>query len=204
LTQCTLGEVWLHLGQYEQAANHIYESLKLARTLQDQRQQGLSLLALSQMMIAQYEFAQALSILQESMSNFAQIGQRDFAGWASAGLGYAWRGLGNLAQARHAMITALKIGLKLQAFFPVLLALPVAALLAVDEDAPVLAIELYALAAQSPFIAQSRWYRDVAGSHIDALAATLPAKTVTTARKRGHERDWWVTAQSLSTGMVTE
>jgi hypothetical protein len=48
---------------------------------------------------------------------------------------------------------------------------------------------LYTLAARNPFVASSRWFEDVAGNQITALAATLPAAVATAARERGLARD---------------
>ena len=71
--------------------------------------------------------------------------------------------------------------------FPVAFALPATALLSIEQgDA---AIELYTLASRHPCVANSRWFEDVAGRHIDALAATLPPHMVTAARERGRARD---------------
>jgi hypothetical protein len=48
---------------------------------------------------------------------------------------------------------------------------------------------LYALASRYPFVANSRWFEDVAGHHLTAAAATLPSEAVTAARQRGRARD---------------
>ena len=50
-------------------------------------------------------------------------------------------------------------------------------------------MELYALASRYPFVANSRWFEDVAGKHIAAVAATLPPEVVAAAQKRGRARD---------------
>jgi hypothetical protein len=58
-------------------------------------------------------------------------------------------------------------------------------------------VELYALATRYPFVANSRWFEDVAGRHITAVAATLPPEVVAAAQARGRARDLWETAQEL-------
>jgi hypothetical protein len=50
-------------------------------------------------------------------------------------------------------------------------------------------VELYALASRYPFVANSRWFEDVAGVDIAAAAASLSTAVVTAARERGQARD---------------
>ena len=59
------------------------------------------------------------------------------------------------------------------------------------------AVELYALASRYAHVANSRWYEDVAGKHIAAIAATLPPDVVAAAQERGKTRDLWETAAEL-------
>jgi hypothetical protein len=72
---------------------------------------------------------------------------------------------------------------------PALFGLVVAAWLLAGEGEKERPVELYALAAQNPFVANSRWFEDVAGSHIRAVAATLPTAVVTATRERGQARN---------------
>ena len=44
------------------------------------------------------------------------------------------------------------------------------------------AVALYALASRYPYVANSRWFEDVFGRHIDSLASTLPPDTAEAAR----------------------
>jgi hypothetical protein len=59
------------------------------------------------------------------------------------------------------------------------------------------AVELYALAESQPFVANSQLFEDIAGKHVAATAATLPADVVEAAQTRGRARDWWETAEEL-------
>ena len=58
-------------------------------------------------------------------------------------------------------------------------------------------MELYTLALRYPYIANSRWFDDVAGRHIAAAAETLPPMVVAAAQERGRARDLWETAAEL-------
>jgi hypothetical protein len=50
-------------------------------------------------------------------------------------------------------------------------------------------VELYALAARYPIVANSQWYEDVAGRHVAAVSAALPPDMVAAAQERGRARD---------------
>jgi hypothetical protein len=92
---------------------------------------------------------------------------------------------------------ALRIAAELHAHNTVLHSLPAAALLRVDGGKVEQAVELYALSWRHPYVAQSRWFDDVAGKHIEAIAATLPPDVVVAARERGRARDLRATAEEL-------
>lgn len=57
--------------------------------------------------------------------------------------------------------------------------------------------ELYALASTHPHIAASRWWEDVAGGHVAAAAAALPAEVVAAAQERGRGRTLQATLVEL-------
>jgi hypothetical protein len=46
-------------------------------------------------------------------------------------------------------------------------------------------------------VANSRWYEDVFGKLIEAVAASLPPDVVAAAQARGRARDLWETAEEL-------
>jgi hypothetical protein len=83
------------------------------------------------------------------------------------------------------------------AFFPLIYGLPAAALLLADRGEVERAVEAYALASRYPFVANSRWFEDVAGQHITAVAATLPPDIVAVAQERGRTRDLQATVAEL-------
>ena len=76
-------------------------------------------------------------------------------------------------------------------------ALPAIALLLADQGKKERAVELYALASRHPFVANSRWFEDVAGNRIGAVAATLPPEVAAAAQERGRARDLEATAKAL-------
>jgi hypothetical protein len=58
-------------------------------------------------------------------------------------------------------------------------------------------VELYALASRYKYVANSRWWEDIVGKHVSAIAATLPPEVVAAAQERGRARDLWATAEEL-------
>jgi hypothetical protein len=95
------------------------------------------------------------------------------------------------------LVEALSAAQETETTFPLSLALPLAALLLADQGQQERAVELYALASQNPYVANSRWFEDIAGRHIVAVAATLPPEVVAAAEARGRGRDLWGTAEAL-------
>ncbi len=59
------------------------------------------------------------------------------------------------------------------------------------------AVALYTVASQNGHVANSRWYQDVVGQHIAAVADRQPANVVSTAQKRGRTQDWRSTIQTV-------
>jgi hypothetical protein len=70
-------------------------------------------------------------------------------------------------------------------------------LLLADQGEKERAVELYALAARYPRVANSHWFDDIVGQHIAAVAATLPPDMVEAARARGQTRDLEATVAEL-------
>ena len=75
--------------------------------------------------------------------------------------------------------------------------MPAIALLLANTGAQERAAELHALASRYPYVANSRWFEDVFGRHIGAVAATLPPEVAETARERGRARDLDATLKEL-------
>ena len=59
------------------------------------------------------------------------------------------------------------------------------------------AVELYALAARYPYVANSQWFEDVMGKHIAAVAASLASEAGAAAQERGRARDLEATVAEL-------
>jgi tetratricopeptide (TPR) repeat protein len=185
------------LGRYKEAREQGQRHLFLAQEAGVRRHIGLSFLLFGMVALAEEAYADAQRFLRQSITVYREIGQRDQMGEALASLGCAARGLGQLSQAQQHLYEALRTGAEIQAFGPLILALPAVALLLVDRGETERAVELYALASRHPFVANSPWFEDVAGRHIAAVAATLPPEVVAAAQERGRARDLDATMAEL-------
>jgi hypothetical protein len=110
--------------------------------------------------------------------------------------------MGEPAQAQEYLCQALQRATDTRNATSLIEALPAAALVLADagesaRGAAERAVELYALASRYPYIANSRWFEDVVGVHIAAVAETLAPDIVAAAQERGRARDLWATADEL-------
>jgi tetratricopeptide (TPR) repeat protein len=192
----SLGGPKVHLGRYEQARAQAQMGLTLSREIGFRRGIGYSCWLLGCVALAVEAYAEAQQSLQESVAVYQEIGQREQLGSALAALGYAARGLGNMSEAQQHLYEALQTATEIQAFIPLMLALPAIALLLADRSEKERAVELYALASRYPYVANSRWFQDIAERHIAAVA-TLPPDVVATAQARGRARDLEATVAEL-------
>jgi tetratricopeptide (TPR) repeat protein len=189
-----LAEAKVHLGLYEEACADAQQGaagadipwwLGFARFME-----GLAV-------VAQGAYLEAMRLLQESAAAFEEWRQKENRGWALGPLGLATRGTGNMALARQCVVQALEIGVELGVFMPVMYGLPVAALLLADQGAVERALEVYACASRYGFVANSRWFEDVAGQPLRIMAASLPIDAVESAEEQGRSQDWDVMAAEL-------
>lgn len=131
------------------------------------------------------------------MAIFQPLGRLEELCYSFIYAGYAAYSDGHIGQARHYQSKALQMGLEIEGFSPLIQTLPLAAILLADQGEKEQAIELYTLASQYPFVANSCWFEDVIGRHITAAAATLSPQAVATAQEQGRGRDLWETAAEL-------
>jgi hypothetical protein len=96
---------------------------------------------------------------------------------------------------------------EIESFVGLAFTLPGIALLLADRGHEERAVELYALASRYPVVANSRWFADVVGRPIGAIAAALPPDVVVAAEERGRARDLDATVAELLVeldGVTTE
>jgi tetratricopeptide (TPR) repeat protein len=191
----TLGETLLHIGQYQQAKQQADHSLTLVTEKRPSRNQRLDCL-LGDLALVASSYVEAQAAFAESAHISREEGDNR-VGLALAGQGYAACRLGQWPQARQHLADALTSTLALKTYMPAVYALPGVALLLAATGAGTRAIEIWTLAKCHPFVANSRWFADVAGRELEAVAASLPPEVAEAARERGRTLDLWETAEAL-------
>jgi predicted ATPase/tetratricopeptide (TPR) repeat protein len=186
-----------NLGLYEAARLHSQAALAVFHEIDDSGGRALALLGLGAVELAAGDHTGAHRALTESAALFRDVGDQEQKGLAYAHLAYADKGLGRPDQARQHLRDALESGARLGAWMPSVQAIPGMALLLAEAGDPERAVELYALASQHPYVGNSRFWEDVAGRRIAAVAARLPAGVAEAARERGRARDLDATVREL-------
>jgi len=184
-----LGRVEMHLGEYGRARASAQKLLALARERGHRGPTTMALSRLCSVAMAEGEYEKAQQICEQFRSYLTE--PPDFL------LAQVAVGLGRSAQARHHIRRALCIMVEqgeLQSDPDVL---PAVALLLVDQGEVERAVELYALACRYPFVANARFWEDIAGKDIATAAKTLPPEVVAAAQARGRARDLQATVREL-------
>jgi predicted ATPase/DNA-binding SARP family transcriptional activator len=188
-----LAEARVHLGRYEEAL----QGASLTGRLKHRWSVGFSHFVEGLATLAEGAHDEALALFQGAIAAFDEVRQRENRGWALGPLGLAARGAGDTALARQCVVEALEIGVELGVFMPVMYGLPVAALLLADQGAVERAVEVHACASCYEFVNGSRWFEDMVGQQIRAVAASLPTEVLASARERGRAQNWNAMAAEL-------
>ncbi len=195
-----LGQCYLHLGDYGTARVNAQDALALAHGVDFARGVGMSLGLQGAVALAEGDYEEARTQCEASLAVWQQSWGHpsEFEGELAC-LGLAAWSLGNRDEAQGHLRDQLAWAQESQMLMPALFGLVATARLLADEGQIERAVELYAVAAQNPFVAHSRWFEDVAGSQITALAANMPEAAVTAARQRGQARSMEATVEELLT-----
>ncbi len=108
--------------------------------------------------------------------------------------------MGKRSEGLGQSVKALELVLKTRAFPQLLTVLPIVSVLLAQQDDACLkqrAVELYVLACCYPFVANSPFFKDIAGNYIATVSTTLPPDVAEAAQTRGRALDWWGTAEEL-------
>jgi predicted ATPase/DNA-binding SARP family transcriptional activator len=180
-----------HLGRYEEAYNNgqrvltIYDESGVWSDL-ERAQMDLSFMALGV-----ESYSEAESLAREASAVYRKKGNNARTAWSLSLLGFASKNLGKISESRHCALEAVQIAIDNRTILPLLLGLTLTALLLLEEDDVERALELYTLALEEPKVANSKWWHDAVGRHIDAAAATLSPEVAEAARTRGRSLDFW-------------
>ncbi|MBV7339896.1 helix-turn-helix domain-containing protein [Chloroflexi bacterium TSY] len=189
----------VNLGLYEEARQQSETDFIKFKALNLKWKTAFTLFNLGRIDLAEGDVRQALTRFQESVDILQKMNNRPLLPDVLFCLGYTFRSLGDRQQMVDTLIEALKMVLATgpPAPNPLRFELPFMALLLADQGGNERAVEFYAAAFQSPYIANSRWFEEIAGRHIAEVAATLPLAVVEAAQERGRRRDLWKTATEV-------
>jgi tetratricopeptide (TPR) repeat protein len=195
--QATMVWIWIEasLGRYEEARRRCQALLEESRQLGQPSYSSLALTLLGWIDLASSAYHEAWRHGQEALA--LRGTWWPFSLSPSPLLGYAARGMGRPDSAQPFASQALREALDAKSVPMLLEALPVAALALIDRGEVARGVETYALASRYPYVTNSRWFEDIAGQQIAAVAETLPPEAVATAQERGCARDLWATADEL-------
>jgi predicted ATPase/DNA-binding SARP family transcriptional activator len=187
----------INLGRYEEARRQALTDLASYRSSNHRWSMAFTLFNLGRIDLVEGATEQARKRLQESVEILQEMNARNLLPDALFCLAYALRILNRRRQAIQSMIQALKFAMESKPLNPMRFELPGMALLLADEGEAERAVEFYAAALQSPYIANSRWFEDIAGRRVAEIAAALPRSVVLAAQERGRARHLWTTANEL-------
>ena len=187
----------VNLGQYEEVLAEGEGHLALARKWGNRHDIASWLAMLGSTALATKAYADARKLLQEGIEIMRDVGLRDDLGVWLPSLAIAHLALGEQRQAEVCLREAVQLAVGAGDHSVRYLALLGVALLRVDQGEGERAVELHALGSCHPAWVNGRWFQDVLGARIAAVAETLPPDVVAAARERGRARDLGETIAEL-------
>lgn len=195
--QSLLATISLYLGRYEDALEHALTSLHLSKEVNDLARVSFGLWNLGDIMLARRAYSEAEEYLQESISIHREIAFQGRLNDVLTSLGFVAYGLDQIPLLHRCLTEALEMSVDDRIWFTAIKCIPLAALLALTQGQAEQAVELYALGLCVPHIANSPWYEEVAGRHVQTAAQVLPPLVVDLAQGRGRARDLWMTVEEV-------
>ena len=197
LQHTQLGEAHYHLGDYAIAEAQSRQALAVLEDRVYPFEQAFAHWQLGMTLLARDQAEEACQLFQICLHSYSDFRRQDGVGSAYAGLALAEFMLGAFDQAWQHNLTALKLLSKFPHFFWMFYALATAALLLTHRGREIQAIEVYSLISRYNFVANSKWFDDVFGHHLEAIANNLPADDVDSARIQANSMDVWEMVNKL-------
>ncbi len=187
----------IELGYYEEAQRLSEADLSRYRTMNHTWYVAFALMNLARIALVNADFSIAKAQLEESVHLLQERNDRPLLPDSLNFLAYTCLQLDQPQEASQHLMSAMKISLMNNPMSPLRFELPVMATLLAKKGENERAIELYATALKSPYIANSRWFEEVFGHVFTQIAQTLPVHIVEAAKQRGQDQDFWETATRL-------
>ena len=192
-----LAEIYVHTGDYQAAYDLARVAVNEAEAIGLRNHKGHALRSWGMAETVWAHSVEALRSLEESVRILQTIRHQRLLAYGQVFL--AWGYYRSVEKERVAGLLSAVLGWATEhpSSETLTACLPLAALLHADAGQPERAVELYALAWSYPRIANSRWFYDVAGKKLEALAGSLPPAVVAAAQERGRGLDLFGTARGL-------
>lgn len=196
-----LSEATSHLGRYAEAQNIAEKAVKVCRAINKSAELSYALWFLGLATLAEGASSEAEQLLAESIAIHEEVGWLSRECDVRVTYGFAMLKSGYVTQTQQCLRAVLPIALKYHLFRTSVEGVALAACYWAARQEPERAVELYATAQRHPYIANSRWFDDVAGRQIATAAKLLADAAVSAAQTRGRSRDLWATVAELCEGM---
>ena len=183
-------------GHYDQAEEWALQDMAEAQAAGRMQQYGFALLHAGLAAFGLGKLDLAHDYLIESHTVWESL-QQDHTVMPKIELGYVERAQGNHLAAWKYLQESFPSVLASRSFLPLLHALPILALLLLDQGEIERASELYALAGRYAYVRNSRRFRDLAGEELERGAARLGKERLAEIQARGRALDLWQTAERL-------
>lgn len=203
LADVTVTRARLELGQYDAVLTQGESSLALYRSRNDSWSIAFVLNCLGRVDLVNGDAERAVTRLEESANILYGMNERSLLPEVLFCLAIAHRDHGYRDQAVACLADGVRMILETGPLSPMRFELPAMALLLVDDGEVERAVELYAAAQQSNYIANSRWFKDVVGQRVEQAKPALPSRSATVAEEQGAKRDLWQTAKELLDELTT-
>jgi len=141
--------------------------------------------------------SEAEDLLQQSLDALKESHLVTFTVYYHFILGIVFLKLKQPDQAKEHIHSSLQKGMQISSAMVKLKTLGAAALYLAGLGNLERAVEIYALATQFPWIANSYWQKDVVDRPLSTMTASLHPEVLAAAQKRGRERDLDATIQDL-------
>jgi tetratricopeptide (TPR) repeat protein len=192
-----IGRSSRHQGGYGKARAWIEKALLLSCESESWHNSLECYMELGRLALAEAAYDKAGKWLHQGLPNYERFGQHWLLSELRSTFAYLACKQEHLTQAREYLRGAVQIAVESRQRNAALQSLLAMALLLLDGGETERAVELYALASRYPYVANSRWFEDVAGREITAAAEALPPDVVARAQERGRARDLWAAVEEL-------
>jgi transcriptional regulator with XRE-family HTH domain/tetratricopeptide (TPR) repeat protein len=190
---CVLANSLIHLDDYDHARHWALKEVENLQSLQDLEMAGYQQNCLGEIALVHNQITAARQHFKESLASMHSHNHRIFSGLPLANLGYLHLSQQEPSKAQPYLSQCIQTTMSIDSSRTALHLLPAIALYEANRGEIERAIEVYAQAIDSPYVKNSQWFEDIAGNHINSLAAGLPPDIVEAARDRGKSLDIWDT-----------